>query len=113
MTRGLLLRELAARIDRAVDRGAGSRARDLLALSDAELGRAMGVEREPDPEPAAVAELDQLLAAQGCEAVCAHDPDWPEAFARLGPAAPRALFVRGRRELLEAVGTIPVVTIVG
>lgn len=111
--RGLLLRELAARLDRAVDRGAGRRARDLLALGDAELCRALGAEPVLGPRPGAVADLTAEVATTGCWTICEHDPEWPAALGRLGAAAPRALFARGRRDLLGELGKAPVVTIVG
>jgi DNA processing protein len=113
LVRGLLLRELAARLERAVDRGAGSRARDLLALGDAELRRALGAGSEVGALPGALAALGEELVAGDCWAVCRHDPEWPRALGRLGPAAPRALFARGRRELLGALADAPTVTLVG
>jgi DNA processing protein len=118
LARGLLLRRLAANIDRSVDRAAGSRARDLLALGDEDLAAAVGG-REAARElrcassDAADADLRADLDRLGCWAVCAHDPDWPAAFGRLGAAAPRALFGRGERGLLEAACGRPAVTVIG
>lgn len=105
MRRGLLLQALAGHIDRAVDRGAGERARDLLALGDGELAAAVGAapgfvrERIPRATQQLAGELERGVVA----AICAHDRGWPgEALARLGPAAPRALFLRGEAGLLAA-----------
>lgn len=118
LARGALLRGLAPRIDRAVDRGAGRRARDLLALGDRELARAMcGTVGESERALAAADEaarrLPDELAGCGCWAICAHDPRWPPGLGRLGAAAPRALFGRGDREELEAELGSPAVTVVG
>lgn len=118
LARGLLLRDLAGRIDRIVDGGSARRARDLLALDDRSLGAA--VRLEPQPSPASelerrVDELREELAEFGAWAVCGHEPDWPAQLEVLGEAAPRALFGRGARAGLDPLGTGPdaAATIVG
>jgi DNA processing protein len=120
MSRGLLLRELAANIGLMVDHNSGRRARDLLALDDerlaaaacpdgpaasAALGRARSRQR--------IGELRRRLAAEGCTAICRHDPGWPAEFSRLGEAAPRALFCRGDVGLLGSSAEDSRVTVIG
>jgi DNA processing protein len=115
--RGLLLAELAGHIDRSVSHRAGGRARDLLALSDLELARAVGAS-----DPAGLVrevrsharheELGRRLDAVRCWSACVHD-GLPEALADLGPAAPRAVFGAGRGDLLPGLGPAGAVTIVG
>lgn len=118
--RGLLLAELAANIGLLVDRGAGSRARDLLALDDETLAAAV----TPGAEAAAsalrraralrrVAELRRQLSLAGCTAICRHEPGWPAPFALLGDSAPRALFCRGDVGLLGRAVDEAAVTVIG
>ena len=115
--RGLLLAELAGHIDRAVSHRAGGRARDLLALPDLELARAVG---STDPVGLArsvrsSARYDQLsrrLDEVGCWSSCIHD-GLPAALADLGPAAPRAVFGTGRGDLLAGIDPAGAATIVG
>jgi DNA processing protein len=120
LARGILLRDLAARIDRAVDRRAGERARDLLALDSNELAAAVGggsleapaaIEAAASPE--ARAALEEDLEAAGCSVVCRHRSGWPDGFDRLGPAAPAALYMRGNVGLLERLDGERTATIVG
>lgn len=115
--RSLLLQDLAARLDRAVDRRAGERARDVLALSDRELAEALGADGPGAlaacRDPARLAGLRSELEGLGAWSVCRHEPGWPADLEALGDSAPRALIGRGRRELLAAVAVTPAVTIVG
>lgn len=120
LARGLLLAELAANIGLLVDRGAGRRARDLLALDDESLAAAVSPGREAAARALErarsgrqVAELRRRLVAVGCSAVCRHGEEWPAAFARLGDSAPRALFCRGDLGLLSDAGEDDSVTIIG
>ncbi|TFG72544.1 MAG: DNA-processing protein DprA [Solirubrobacterales bacterium] len=117
LQRGVLLQGLAARLDRIVDRGRGSRARDLLALDDQGLCRAAGTDLDAElsrQRPAgAEAELEEELKCLESWSACRHDPDWPDCFRRLGESAPRALFGRGKRELLGSLGRGPLVTVIG
>lgn len=120
LARGILLRDLAARIDRAVDRRAGDRARDLLALDSEELAEAVSggsleapAALEAAASPKARAALEVELEATGCSVVCRHRSGWPSGFDRLGPAAPAALFLRGEVGLLERLDGERTVTIVG
>jgi DNA processing protein len=110
LRRGLLLRELAPRIAQSVDRRTGARARDLLALDDASLRRAVGAGVGGG---GGVGELRAELRSAGCWAGCRHESDWPEAIALLGDSAPRALFGRGARERLSLLAGRPTVTLVG
>jgi DNA processing protein len=119
LARALLLRKLAAHIDRAVDRTAKRRARELLALGDEELCLAVAPAREPAELLVAAAAADahaderDALAAVGGWSVCRHSPGWPSALARLGDAEPRALFGRGSAELLASAGEFPAVAVIG
>lgn len=116
--RGALLRGLAAHIDRIVDRGAGERARDLLALSDADLAAAATSSRQEASKMLAAARLgaanfpDQL-AGQGCWSICRHQELWPGALSSLGDSAPRTLFGRGSGTALADLGRQPAVSVVG
>lgn len=112
--RGLLLRDLAAHVARAVDSRRGARARDILALDDAALRRAVGAATAPLPAAElGVAALRAELRAAGCWATCRHDADWPPALALLEDSAPRALFGLGARERLSLLRKRPAVTLVG
>lgn len=118
LARSLLLAALAGHIDRSVDRGAGERARDLLALRDAELldsvctAGGAGVLRRTRSVSARRG-LEAALERGGCWSVCRHELEFPAALARLEGSAPRALFGAGRRETLRALCEPGVVTIVG
>lgn len=116
LQRGLLLREIAGRIDRLVARGASDRARDLLALDDLELAAAAGLAPGRLPEECSASGVERLreeLGGLDCWAVCRHDPDWPAELGRLGAAEPRALYGAGERaHLRELHGGLPV-TVVG
>lgn len=117
LRRGILLRRLAARLDRVVDRGRGARARDLLALGDADLCRAAGTDLDAAWGPGGAVAAETELGAQQdrleCWSACRHDPDWPDSFRALGESAPRAVFGRGGRELLRALARGPAVTVIG
>ncbi len=114
--RGLLLAELAGGISVAVDRRASRRARDLLALDDAALARAVSpgaaaaehaIERSRDP--ATLRALAGELEASGCWMLCRHEPGWPVELGRLGEAEPTALFGRGDPAALAAADPITIV----
>lgn len=118
-TRGLLLKFLAGHIDRAVDHRVGSRARELLALSDEELAAAVA---PTDPgkwlrkvrSAEAHRALDRALAASGCWSACPHDGNAPRSLSEaLGSAAPRALFGAGSVEALATIAPERSVTVVG
>ncbi len=121
LRRGLLLRALAAHVDRAVDRRVGDRARDLLALADEPLARAVTSNREDASAFLRIAEsqsahreLGAQLERLGLSSICRHSPGWPtESLERLQGAAPRALFLRGERGLLGRIERDAAVTIVG
>lgn len=108
--RGILLSRLAGHIGRVVDRSAGRRARDLLALGDEKLAAAVAGERavaemlEGSRSPEALRALGRSLEANGCWMLCRHDRGWPTELVRLGDAEPRALFGRGDPVLLAGLG---------
>ncbi len=116
LRRAWLVAALAGHIDKAVDRTAGNRARELLALSDEELAKAMApseassfleAARERDP-----ARMLAAVTGSGAWATCRHDDVYPEALHDLGDA-PAVLFGRGRAAVLAALGRGDVVTLVG
>lgn len=104
-SRGLLLMELAAHIDKVVAARRGNRAQEILALSDESLAKAVS---PGDPQgalrrarsPEALEGLGLKLESAGCWSTCIHRPDYPETMSMLGAAAPRALFGRGRRDVM-------------
>lgn len=117
-SRALLLAALAGHIDRAVDRGAGNRARDLLALGDEDLAlavcpadpaKALRRARSAERHDALAADLD----AAGCWSTCRHRALLPSGLAALGPAAPAALFGRGDPAVLSGLAPEGAATIVG
>ena len=114
--RGLLLASLAGHISTAVDRAAGRRARDLLALEDDELATAVTGSGAAAAEALAhsrdhgsVRALGRRLEANGCWMICRHDGHWPDALDRLGPAEPRALYGRGDPALAAARDAVTIV----
>jgi DNA processing protein len=118
LTRALLLGGLAAHIERSVDERRGDRARDLLALTDAELARAVAPghaeqvlrrARSRDAHDAASAALE----ATGCWSTCPHASGYPEALSSLGDSRPRALFGAGGRLALTTLDPARAVTVVG
>ena len=117
LRRTLLLGRLAAYIERAVAGRAGSRARELLALSDESLTRAVGGRRADALLAAAAGDDPSVLRARleshGCWALCRHDPGYPRDLAARGREAPAALLGRGAAELLAALADEPAVTVVG
>ena len=78
--RGLLLAALAGHVSTVVDRSAGRRARDLLALADRELAAAVTPTAAAAEEAIAhsrdhgvLRALAQRLEANGCWMLCRHD----------------------------------------
>lgn len=117
-TRGLLLAALAGHIDTAVNGRVGGRARDLMALDDEELARAVS----PKDWGAALrgvrssdrhAELAGALERSGCWSTCRHDPGYPQELGALGSSQPHALFGAGGRPLLSRLSAKGCVTVVG
>ena len=116
LRRAWLVASLAGHIDRAVDRTAGNRARELLALSNEGLAKAMARseaasflrrarERDPVRVLAAVSE-------SGAWACCRHDQLYPETLHDLADA-PAVIFGRGRAAILPELSRDGTVTIVG
>jgi DNA processing protein len=116
--RGLLLAALAGHIDRSVSGRSGSRARDLLALSDAQVAAAVapadaGGQLRRVRSRAADPGFGSWLESAGCWSSCAHSGGVPSSLASLGTSAPRALYGVGNRSLLSELGAERSVTIVG
>ena len=117
-TRGLLLRLLAAHIDRSVDGRAGDRAKDLLALDDGYLARAVSPDDPGGPlrrasDPVAHERLAAELEARGCWSTCPHRSAYPRSLESLGPSRPRAVFGSGSVEFLAGLELERTVTLVG
>jgi DNA processing protein len=117
LRRAWLLQALAPYIERAATGDPGSRARELLGLSDEALTRAVA------PAEAArilnqvralrASELRGRVTAAGCWATCRHDDAaYPDALRGLGDA-PAALLGAGRAELLAELDLGSTVTVVG
>jgi DNA processing protein len=116
LRRAWLVASLAGHIDKAVDRAPGSRARELLALSDQELAGAMArshaasfLEQARERDPV------RMLAAvtgSGAWATCRHDDVYPVALRDLGDG-PAVIFGRGRVASLAELGREDAVTVVG
>jgi DNA processing protein len=116
LRRAWLVGSLAGHIDKAVDRTAGNRARELLGLSNEELARAMARSRansflrrarERDP-----VRMLAAVSGSGAWATCRHDELYPEALSDLGDA-PAVIFGRGRAAILRELSREGAVTIVG
>jgi DNA processing protein len=110
--------DLAANIDRSVAGRAGERARDLLALADADLAASVapadGAARlRGVAERAALPSFAPRLASLGCWSTCRHSGALPGSLSSLGPSAPRALYGVGDRGLLDRQVVDRSVTIVG
>jgi DNA processing protein len=116
LRRAWLVGSLAGHIETAVSRQTGSRAREVLALPDADLARAMARSQASSfIERAAARDPERMLAAvagSGAWATCRHDAVYPEALADLGDA-PAVVFGRGDPALLAELRREDAVTIVG
>jgi DNA processing protein len=116
LRRAWLVASLAGHIETAVDRTPGSRAREVLALPDDELARAMArSDGDSFVDRARALEPERMLAAvakSGGWATCRHDDAYPSALGDLGDAPP-AIFGRGNAALLCEHGLADAVTIVG
>ena len=116
--RGLLLAALAGHIDRSVSGRSGSRARDLLALTDAQVAAAVapadaGAQLRRVASRAADPAFGSQLESVGCWSSCPHSGGLPKSLASLGGSAPRALYGVGDRSLLSGLEAERSVTIVG
>lgn len=116
LRRASLIGYLAGHIEKAVDRTPGSRAHEVLALSDEDLARAM-VRSGADHFLGRAASLDHeearaALTAARAWACCRHHSLYPGSLGDLGDP-PAVLFGRGRPKLLESLSADGAVTIVG
>ena len=116
LRRAWLVASLSGHIETAVSDTPGSRAHEILALSDEDLARAMARSRadfflaratERDPE-----RLRAPLDGAGAWACCRHDASYPEGLTDLGDS-PALLFGRGDQALLSKLVPTSAVTIVG
>jgi DNA processing protein len=116
LRRAWLIGSLAGHLETAVSNTAGNRAREVLALPNEELARAMARSQAPSfIERAATRDPERMLAAvegSGAWATCRHDEAYPEQLRDLGDA-PAVIFGRGDPELLAGLPRDEVVTIVG
>jgi DNA processing protein len=103
-------------VDKAVDNSPGNRAKELLALQDEELARALApsdwgefIERAERRDPAV---LREAIAGASAWATCPHDSLFPEALRDLGDP-PATLFGRGDPGLVASLDPSTTVTIVG
>jgi DNA processing protein len=117
-SRALLLGMLAGHIDVSVAGRAGERARDLLALADEDLARAVapngpGAPLRRSRSRSAHDALAATLEATGCWSTCRHAPGYPPAFEALAESQPAALFGAGSRLALAAIDPGSAATIVG
>jgi DNA processing protein len=116
LRRAWLVGSLAGHIETAVSDTAGNRAREVLALPDEELARAMARSQAASfIEQAAERDPVRMLAAvagSGAWASCRHDEVYPEALGDLGDA-PAVIFGRGDPALLAELSRNEAVTIVG
>ncbi|HKH42361.1 MAG TPA: DNA-processing protein DprA [Solirubrobacterales bacterium] len=116
LRRAWLVASLAGHIENAVEDAPGRRARELLALPDEELARAMArskassfIERAAERDPA---RMLAAVAGSNAWASCRHDEVYPEALGDLGDA-PAVIFGRGDPARLAEISRNDVVTIVG
>src|SRR3954452_14896929 len=116
LRRAWLVGSLSGHIETAVSDTPGHRAREVLALPDEELARAMARRqgasflsraKTRDPE-----RLRAAVAGAGAWACCRHDELYPQTLHELGDA-PAALFGRGDAALLAEIAPHTAVTIVG
>jgi DNA processing protein len=117
LRRAWLIGSLAGHIETAVDGTTpGSRAQELLALSNEDLAEAMARSKARQfLERARSRRSERLLASvvgARAWACCRHDGLFPEALSALGDA-PAVLFGRGDRGLLAGLSADGAVTIVG
>jgi DNA processing protein len=116
LRRAWLVGSLSGHIETAVSDSPGSRAHEILALSDEDLARAMAGSRagsflaraaERDPE-----RLQAATEGAGAWACCRHDASYPEGLVDLGDS-PAVLFGRGDSGLLAELVPRKAVTLVG
>ncbi len=106
-------------IELVATRDPGSRVRELLALSDEELTRALRRRRrdpargEAEEAPISAQRLHERLGAAELWSTCRHRPAYPAGLRELGDQAPAALFGRGDAGLLARLEPGPAVAIVG
>jgi DNA processing protein len=116
LRRAWLIGSLAGHIETALSDTPGNRAREVLALRDQELARAMArAEAVSFLQRAAARDpkwLRTAVAGAGAWACCRHDELYPAALAELGDP-PAAIFGRGRASILRELAPPETVTLVG
>jgi DNA processing protein len=116
LRRAWLIASLAGHIENAVEDAPGSRAHELLGLSDEDLARSLaGAKATEFLEMARALErgtMRSAVAGAGAWATCRHDPLFPVALQELGDP-PAVLFGRGDFGLLAGFASDGAVTIVG
>jgi DNA processing protein len=116
LRRAWLIGSLAGHIETAVSDTAGNRAREVLALPNEQLARAMAGKRAPSfIERAATRDPERMLAAvlgSDSWATCRHDDVYPEPLGDLGDQ-PAVIFGRGDPAPLAELPRDGAVTIVG
>jgi len=115
LRRAWLIGDLSPHVERAIAREKGNRARDLLALDNADLARALAP-RASGPVLASAAGRDpaglrEAIERSGCWACCAHRRSYPAAFRPMADQ-PAVLFGVGDPALLERLEE-PTLTVVG
>jgi DNA processing protein len=116
LRRAWLVGSLSGHIEKAMSDVPGKRARELLALPDAELAEAMARSGADavlsEAQSRRPRELRASITAAEVWAICRHQDGYPPALHE-GREAPAVLFGRGDRSLLAELGSSPAVTVVG
>jgi DNA processing protein len=116
LRRSRLLAELAPYIERIATGAPGSRAPELLRLSNEDLASVAAPQARAEildrVEGVPERRLEADLLAAGCWACCRHDPGYPAGLADASDA-PWALICRGDPALLERLRPEAAVTLVG
>ncbi|HEX6228805.1 MAG TPA: DNA-processing protein DprA [Solirubrobacterales bacterium] len=116
LRRSRLLAELAPYIERIATGAPGSRAPELLRLSNEDLAAVAAPQADSEilerVEGVPEHHLEADVLAAGCWACCRHDPSYPEGLADAADA-PWTLTGRGDRALLARLGPTAAVTLVG
>jgi DNA processing protein len=117
LRRTWLVASLSGHIEQAVSDSAGSRASELLALSDREMAEALAPKDAKEVLGEAAARnpgrLRDAIAEAGVWALCRHDERYPPSVLDGADEAPAVLFGRGEQGLLRELSRNAAVTVVG